>query len=82
VSEGDAWVELPTPEQVTALLGRGGVYDFGFVPAMTRLILAHPGIAPTFGAHFMQVMFGPGFLERSEREMVAAVASAAQDCFY
>jgi len=82
MSRDDAWVDLPTPEQVREVLGRGGVYDFGFVPAMTRLILAHPGMAPSFGAHFVQVMFGPGALERSEREMVAAVTSAAQDCFY
>src|ERR671919_661631 len=46
VSDEQAWVEIPTPEQVTELLGRGGAYDFGFVPAMMRLILAHPGIAP------------------------------------
>lgn len=78
----DAWVELPTPEQVRELMGEGGVYDFGFVPAMTRLILSHPGIAPHFGALFVQVMFGPGALSRPEREMVAGVASAAQDCFY
>lgn len=78
----DAWVELPTEDQVRELLGRGGIYDFGFVPAMTRLVLSHPGLAPTFGTHFVQVMFGPGVLERPEREMVAAVAAAAQDCFY
>jgi AhpD family alkylhydroperoxidase len=27
-------------------------------------------------------MFGPGALSRREREMVAGVAAAAQDCFY
>jgi alkylhydroperoxidase family enzyme len=77
-----AWVEMPSSEQVRELLGRGGAYDFGFVPAMMRLILAHPGIAPHFGALFMQIMFAPGALERPEREMVAAVAAVAQDCFY
>lgn len=78
----DAWVEMPSEEDVRALLGRGVVYDFGFVPAMNRLVLSHLDIAPHFGALFMQVMFAPGALERTEREMVAAVASAAQDCFY
>jgi AhpD family alkylhydroperoxidase len=29
-----------------------------------------------------QIMFEPGNLNRQEREMVAAVASAAQDCYY
>jgi hypothetical protein len=78
----DAWVELPSTEDVQALLGRGGIYDFGFVPAMTRLVLSHLDIAPHFGALFAHVMFAPGALERREREMVAAVTAAAQDCFY
>jgi hypothetical protein len=78
----DAWVDMPGEEQVRELLGRGGVYDFGFVPAMSRLILSHLAIAPHFGALFMQIMFAPGALERHEREMVAGVAAAAQDCFY
>lgn len=78
----DAWIEMPSAEDVDALLPRGGTYDFGFRPAMTRLILSHLDIAPHFGALFTQVMFGPGSLERSEREMVAAVTAAAQDCFY
>lgn len=73
---------MPSAQDVQALMGRGGVYDFGFVPGMTRLILSHMDIAPHFGALFSQVMFAPGALERSEREMVAAVTAAAQDCFY
>jgi alkylhydroperoxidase family enzyme len=78
----DAWVEMPSADDVQALLGRGHNYDFGFVPAMARLVLGHMDIAPHFGALFTQIMFGPGALERSEREMVAAVAASAQDCFY
>ena len=49
---------------------------------MTRLLLAHATIGPAFRALYAQVMFKPGSLSRSEREMVAAVAAAAQDCFY
>jgi AhpD family alkylhydroperoxidase len=30
----------------------------------------------------MRVMFAPGALARREREMIAAVAAAAQDCHY
>jgi hypothetical protein len=81
VSPDDAWVSLPDRDDVAAITS-GGPYDFGFVPAMARLIMAHPGIAPFFGALFAHIMFGPGVLERREREMVAAVAAAAQDCFY
>ena len=68
---------MPAPEDVPR-----GAYDHGYVPAMGRLIMAHPGIAPLFGQLFMAIMFGPGSLSRAEREMVAAVAAAAQDCHY
>jgi len=57
-------------------------YDFGFVTGMQRLIMSHMRFAPFFGALFRQIMFEPGRLNRSEREMVAAVAAAAQDCHY
>ena len=78
----DAWVQLPSEGDLRALGLGGNPYDFGFLPAMLRLACAHGALAPAFGALFGQVMFGPGNLERREREMIAAVASAAQDCFY
>ena len=78
----DAWVSLPGEAELRARFGSGHPYDFGFVPAMARLIGAHERIAPFFGALFAQIMFMPGSLERREREMIAAVASAAQDCHY
>ena len=59
------------------------IADFGFLPAMTRLVMAHSRIGPAFGQLFAQIMFAPeGKLSRAEREMVAAVASGAQDCLY
>jgi uncharacterized peroxidase-related enzyme len=57
-------------------------YDFGFVGEMSVLMNAHPLIGPALAELFMQVMFAPGALTRPEREMVAAVAAAAQDCNY
>jgi alkylhydroperoxidase/carboxymuconolactone decarboxylase family protein YurZ len=78
----EAWVTLAGEEEVRKRLGAGNPYDFGFVPAMSRLVSAHGRIAPFFGALFAQVMFVPGSLDRREREMVAAVAAAAQDCHY
>ncbi|MBI2759911.1 MAG: carboxymuconolactone decarboxylase family protein [Chloroflexi bacterium] len=57
-------------------------YDFGFVAGMSRLIAAHDRIGPAFSALFRQVMFEPGCLDRREREMIAAVTAAAQDCRY
>lgn len=76
-----AWINLPEPADVALARGEHP-YNFGYVPGMSRLIMAHPRIAPAFGALYASVMFAPGALARDEREMVAAVASAAQDCHY
>jgi len=84
--EPDAWVAMPSEAELRAMMPPGQAaanpYDFGFLPAMTRLILAHPRIGRAFAALFAQIMFAPGHLERREREMIAAVAAAAQDCRY
>jgi hypothetical protein len=79
---GGAWVRMPDDEKMRPYMGHGHPYDFGFIPAMSRLIMAHEEFAPLFAALFRRIMFGPGALERREREMVASVAAAAQDCHY
>lgn len=79
----DAWVQMPSEEELRAVLPEGMPYDFGFLPAMSRLLMAHPGIGPAFGILFSEIMFSEErTLTRREREMVAAVAASAQDCFY
>jgi alkylhydroperoxidase/carboxymuconolactone decarboxylase family protein YurZ len=81
-SPRDAFIELPSRESLAGAENRGG-YNFGFVANMGRLIRAHPRIGPRFGALFAEIMFAPGgALDRREREMIAAVAAAAQDCHY
>jgi len=49
---------------------------------MSRLLTAHERLGQAMRGFFAEVMFAPGALSRDEREMVAAVASAAQDCEY
>ena len=82
----EAWVDLSHVGDLYSAMRASDVrhpYDFGFMPAMARLIAAHGRIGPAFSALFSQIMFSPGGkLTRHEREMVAAVASSAQDCFY
>ena len=78
----DAWVAIPSEEDIRTVMPPGSPYDFGFLPAMARLQMAHPRLGPGFGMQFAQIMFEPGFLTRNEKEMVAAVAAAAQDCHY
>lgn len=81
----EAWVRIPTEEERLAELPPGtpaSLYDFEFIPAMARLLASHDKIAPAVGALIRQIMFEPGYLSRQEREMVAAMAAAAQDCHY
>jgi alkylhydroperoxidase/carboxymuconolactone decarboxylase family protein YurZ len=77
----EAWVDMPSRDEMRPMMA-GSPYDFGFVAAMGRLVRAHPEIGAAFGMLFAQIMFRPGALSRSEREMVAAVTAAAQDCHY
>ncbi|HEX3622960.1 MAG TPA: hypothetical protein VHT97_11655 [Acidimicrobiales bacterium] len=82
-AQEEAWIRLPTEEELRARgPGGGSPYNFSFAGAMGKLMAAHPALAPSFGAHFKAVMFGPGVLTRAEREMIAAVTSSAQQCFY
>ncbi len=81
----EAWVAIPSEmerraQTPPAVIAAG--YDYGFLPAMGRLLSAHKEIGPAFGQLFRTIMFQPGHLSRQEREMVAAVAAAAQDCRY
>ena len=81
----EAWVAIPSETERRAQMPPGvpaSGYDYGFLPAMGRLLSAHKEIGPAFGNLFRTVMFDPGHLSRQEREMVAAVAAAAQDCHY
>jgi alkylhydroperoxidase/carboxymuconolactone decarboxylase family protein YurZ len=80
-SPRQAFIELPSREAIGPQM-TGHPYDFGFVANMGRLIRAHPRIGARFGALFAEIMFAPGALDRREREMIAAVAAAAQDCHY
>ncbi len=86
IDTNEAWVDLSHVGDLYSALrtsDRRHPYDFGFMPAMARLIAAHGRIGAAFSALFSQIMFSPdGKLTRREREMVAAVAASAQDCMY
>ena len=80
----EPFIHLLSAEEVRAKRPPGlkHPYDFGFVGGMSRLLATHPRIGPAMQNAFAEIMFAPGQLTRAEREMVAAVASAAQDCQY
>ena len=76
----EAWIRILQEEDIPSDAPNN--YNFGFRAAMGRLLAAHDRIGPAFGRLFRQIMFEPGHLNRQEREMVAGVAAAAQDCYY
>ena len=78
----EPFITLPTEGELRSRMTPGGktTYNFGFISKMGRLLAAHPRIGPAMRDFFYEVMFAPGALDRGEREMVAAVASAAQSC--
>ncbi|HEV7515821.1 MAG TPA: carboxymuconolactone decarboxylase family protein [Thermoanaerobaculia bacterium] len=80
----EPFITLPSEEEIRAQMppGTKNPYDFGFIGGMSRLLSAHPRIGQAMRGAFHEIMFAPGVLSRPEREMVAAVASAAQDCEY
>lgn len=82
----EAWVQLPSEEEFKTRFGEQThpyqILMGGVAPRMGRLIMAHDVIGQALGALGAVVLFGPGALSRPEREMVAAVTAAAQDCSY
>jgi alkylhydroperoxidase/carboxymuconolactone decarboxylase family protein YurZ len=83
----NAFIHLVTPEELRARpAGAGGAkpssYNFGYASGMGRLLATHERIGRAMQGAFHEIMFAPGALTRAEREMLAAVASAAQDCQY
>ena len=79
---GDSYITLPSVEEAAAARPDDHPYNFGFVGAMGRLLMAHPRIGEAFQRLFAEIMFAPGALDRQEREMIAAVTASAQACFY
>lgn len=80
-----AFIDLPSEEEIRAQMDPNAPhhpYDFGFLAPMSRLRWAHPRIGKALSGFFNEVMFAPGHLTRAEREMLAAVSAAAQDCYY
>jgi alkylhydroperoxidase/carboxymuconolactone decarboxylase family protein YurZ len=81
----NAFIHLPTPEELKARPAGGpkpSSYNFGYASGMGRLLATHERIGRAMQGAFHEIMFAPGALTRAEREMLAAVASAAQDCQY
>ena len=85
---GDAWVRLATDEELKRLATAPAPeptphpYDWGYTANVSRLMRAHGRIGRAYGRLFAEIMGDVGNLTRREKELVAAVATAAQDCHY
>lgn len=79
-SDAEAWIRIMREDEIPP--SAPNPYNFGFRAAMGRLMATHDRIGRAFGSLYRQIMFEPGHLTRQEREMVAAVAAAAQECHY
>jgi hypothetical protein len=85
-----AWVKLPSDDELRRMMAGPAPstppakhpYNFGFSAGMSRLMRAHERIGRAYGRLFLEVMATETRLTRREKEMVAAVAAAAQDCHY
>lgn len=80
-----AWIKLTQPEQATGLLKQ--VYDAaakraGRVWNILRIMSPNPPVLKASMEFYSNVMHGPSPLTRRQREMLAVVVSAKNDCTY
>jgi uncharacterized peroxidase-related enzyme len=75
IDEGDA--EGTLKEEYDAAVERAGKV-FNILKAMSL----RPGVLRASMALYREIMFGESGLSRKERELLATVASAAQNCDY
>jgi len=74
---GENEAEGPLREEYEAAVDRAGKV-FNILKAMSL----RPGVLRASMALYREIMFGESGLSRKERELLATVASAAQDCHY
>lgn len=83
----EAWVTLPTSEEIVERLGPPESWPDSFPPLeqfphMGRLIMVHDRIGPRAVALFLTMMTEPEAVSRQEAELLAGISAAAQDCTY
>jgi alkylhydroperoxidase/carboxymuconolactone decarboxylase family protein YurZ len=74
---GENEAEGPLREEYEAAVDRAGKV-FNILKAMSL----RPAVLQASIALYREIMFGESGLSRKERELLATVASAAQDCHY
>lgn len=54
----------------------------GWIPNILKSTTIRPDVTRGWVSLFNTVMYGPSGLKRTQREMIAVVVSAANDCYY
>ena len=83
-AEGIAWIGHVDPASAEGKLAEAyqqiGVRDR--VAAILGVQSLHPAAMAAHSIHYREIMFGDTPLTRTEREAIAVVVSALNDCFY
>lgn len=80
-----AWIHTIDPEDAEGPLREeydAARHRCGRVAQVLRLSSLNPGSLRRWVELYKHVMFGPSPLSRAERELVATVVSAENDCHY
>jgi len=80
-----AHLDLIDPADATGPLKKEydeAVARAGKVYNIVRSMSLRPGVLRSSMAMYKQIMFGPSGLTRAERELLATVVSATNDCYY
>ena len=80
-----AYIELVSTDEATGKLKEfydAGIARAGRVFEIVRTMSPNPAVLEASMAFYVKIMKGPSGVTRKEREMLAVVTSAANDCYY
>lgn len=80
-----AWIRLTQPEQATGLLKKlydAAVARAGRVWNILRIMSPNPPVLKASMDFYGAIMHGPSPLSRRQREMLAVIVSATNNCRY
>jgi alkylhydroperoxidase family enzyme len=79
------YIRTVAPDAADGALGAeyaDAVRRAGYVAHILRIQSLNPGVLHAGVQLYMALMHGPSALSRAQRELIATVVSAANDCFY
>ena len=85
MSERISWLSVPGEEEAppeVAEIWSGPREKLGFVPNVLRIFALRPRHLLGWWGYYDELLRGESGLTRAQREMIAVVVSAANDCHY